>query len=73
MKLKDLIESGLVSDDDRIRLYVQVDTDRKRITTGFWYNDGVLDLCENRIASMEMDTFDGTRYWAVTLMDGETS
>ena len=72
MTLQELIESTLVKDDDHIRLYTQIDTDKKRIATGNWYHDQILKVLKAHITEMKMDTLDDKAFWEITLDGGDS-
>ena len=70
MTLQELLESALVKDEDRIRLYMTVDSTKKRIATGKWYEDNILKALGHRINAIEMETIEGDTFWLITL-DGD--
>lgn len=63
MKLCILIESLLVKDEDKIRLYRRSVSDgRVPFTCGKWYQDNILDHMQDDIVSMEWNSSANTWY-----------
>lgn len=54
MKFRDLLESGLISDSDVVRLRVEI-RDETRKFTGNWYEDGILNCMDLEVHSMSRD------------------
>ena len=71
MTLRELLESYLVKDDDRIRLHVTANANKERIIAGRWYNDQILKVMDYKIKSLSMDKFEQTVFWDITLEDGD--
>ena len=65
MTLKDLIESCLVSDEDKLKLAAS-----GVCVTGHWFNDPVLNLLDYRIESMEMERYPEGARWEI-ILDGD--
>lgn len=66
MKLSELIESGLVKDDDLIKVIIPpVYTDKPRVRSGNWFHDHILDLNDREIWSIKY--YSSTQTWVVSL------
>ena len=68
MRLKDLIESGLVKDDHQIIVSQRITGFGKTISQGNWYQDNILDLLDREIYSAHYKEYCGGR-WYIELMD----
>lgn len=49
MILKELIESGLVKDEDNLMIHVPIFGNVRQIRCGKWFNDQILDLMDRAI------------------------
>lgn len=68
MKLKEILESGLIRDDHRICVDMKLFGNRKTVAAGKWFQDQILDLMDRKVVQIEYDSF--LKLWTFTLADG---
>ena len=62
MIIKDILESGLIDDDD---LIVIIQTGLFRMSRGNWYQDQILDLSEELVQAITTVDLDTGRCWVI--------
>lgn len=68
MTLGELIESGLVKDNHKICVNMQIGTTKRWIAGGHWFQDQILDYLNWKIRSME---FEYGYLWTVNVTAGD--
>lgn len=74
MKLRDLLESGLIMNSDKISMMVctKHSSTLPKLISGQWYEDRIIDCAEMEISELEYSP--GNKdigIWLVTLEDSE--
>ena len=65
MKLKELFESGLVRNSDKVSLRFVTRAHTEEIRTGLWFSDRILEKHESGILSINYDAL--INEWRITL------
>lgn len=68
MTLKEVLESGLVKDDDVIEIHIPMIGSMENIKRGHWFNDQILDVMDRKIDTLQYTSWGD---WDITLQSNE--